>query len=590
MANNSVAEPIDEVKGMTPFWQMIRDIRGGTASMRDAGRLYLHQEPAESESDYFNRLSRSVFTNFYKKTINVLVGKPLKDPIVLEEDVPDDIQAMMDNVDLQGSDLNVFARNVLQSAMDDGASHILVDFPAVEQQMEGLFPDGSLTLAQERDGGIRPYAIHIKAQDMLGWKFVVDVNGKKILTQIRFRELVKKDDPEDEFSQTFVERIRVYERGFVRIFERQKEAGGTTGNAGSGGGEDDYVQIAQFTTTLDFIPIITLYTNRVGFLLGEPLLQDFAYLNIAHWQSDSDQRHITHVARVPILFGTGLGTDEDGPSSFTLEIGMGTFTRGPKGSTLEYVEHTGAGVESGQKDLDNLVERMEAMAIAIITKRKPGGITATERVMDEAEAVSDLGLLARELESTLENMLDLFGVWMKKGPDAGGSVTVFKDFGIAIGSEKDLELLRKDRDANDLSLTTYWKEQKRRGLLSDDFNAEQEIDLLDLEGEGGGGKGIETDDEAAFNRVGDTTESSNGHTHVLEDNGWTNSTEGSGGNPHRHRWSAEGTETSEADGHVHGLTRRKAALAELDAEGNGEEDLDDEDDQQQLQPQAVAQN
>lgn len=577
MADNSVAEEIDEVKGMTPFWQMIRDIRGGTAAMRDAGRLYLHQEPAESESDYFNRLSRSVFTNFYKKTINVLVGKPLKDPIVLEEDVPDDIREMMDNVDLQGNDLNVFTRNVLQAAMDDGATHILVDFPAVEQQLEGLHPGGALTLAQEKSEGVRPYSIHIRAQDMLGWKFVIDLNGKKILTQIRFREIVKREV--DEFTQEFVERIRVYEPGNVRIFERVKEssrAGGSS-NAGNPQDDDDYILIAAFTTTLDFIPIVTLYTNRAAFMLGEPLLLDFAYLNVAHWQSDSDQRHITHVARVPILFGTGLGTDEDGPASFSLEIGMGTFTRGPKGSTLEYVEHTGAGVDSGQKDLENLVERMEAMAIAIISKRKPGGITATERVLDESEAMSDLGLIVRETESALENMLDLFGVWMNKGEDDGGSVTLFKDFGIGIGSDKDIELLRKDRDAGDLSLMTYWAEQKRRGLLSDDFDAETEIDLLDLEGDRGASKGIEPEGEADLNKVGDTTEVANGHDHVLEENNWTNEVDG-----HRHRWSAEGTETSEADGHAHTLTRRAEALRQEEAQAveSSTSDEDDEEGQQ----------
>ena len=564
MANNSVAEPIDEVKALTPFWQMIRDIRGGTASMRDAGRLYLPQEPAESESDYFNRLARSVFTNFFKRTINVLVGKPLKDPIILEEDVPEDIREMMDNVDLAGSDLNVFARNVLQAAMDDGVTHILIDFPAVQQQMEGLFPDGNLTLQQERDGGVRPYAIHIKAQDMLGWKFVTDVNGRKVLTQIRFREIVKIDSPGDEFQQEFVERIRVYEPERVRIFERQKETGraGGTGNVDNASGEDDYLQIADFTTTLTEIPIVTFYTNRVGFMIGEPLLLDFAYLNIAHWQSDSDQRHIVHVARIPILFGTGLGTDEDGPASFTLEIGMGTFTRGPKGSTLTYVEHTGAGVESGQKDLDNLVERMEALAIALITKKNSGGVTATERVINEMESVSDLGLIARELESALENMLDWFGIWMNKGEDSGGSVTVFKDFGIAAGSDKHLELLQKDRAAGDLSLTTYWNEQKRRGLLSDDFDAEQEIELLNLESAGDtSGEGLEVDETTALNRIGDTTAASDGHQHILEDDGKTNEVNG-----HRHRWTAEGTETTEADGHVHALERRTQALQTLEAQ------------------------
>ena len=37
---------------------------------------------------------------------------------------------------------------------------------------------------------------------------------------------------------------------------------------------------------------------------------DLAWLNLAHWQSASDQRHILHVARVPFLFGRGLSEGE----------------------------------------------------------------------------------------------------------------------------------------------------------------------------------------------------------------------------------------------------------------------------------------
>ncbi len=577
MADKSVAEPIDEYQLLSPFWQMIRDIRAGTAAMRDAGRIYLPQMPAEGETTYLNRLKMSVFTNFYKKIVGTLVGKPLKDPVVLEDDVPEAIRDYMDNVDLLGTDLNVFSRNVLESAVDDGVTHILVDFPVTREEIPGAFPDGTLTREQERLLGVRPYAIHIKALDLIGWKYFVDSNGRKVLTQIRYKETVKRPDPESEFLQIFVERVRVYDAASegvaaqVRIFEKQPKPQGSSQKV-----EDEWVLIASHPLSLDFIPLVTMYTNRAGFLSGTPWLLDLGYLNIAHWQSDSDQRNIVHVARVPILFSQGLGSDEEGPSSFTLEVGSGTMVKGPKGSDLKYVEHTGAGIAAGRTELQDLEERMQALGASVLVKTATGSETATGDIIDKAEEESELGLVARELESTLENMLDLFAQWLKLGQDSGGSVTVFKDFGISLGADKDLELLQKDRAAGDISRPTYWQAQQRRGVLPDDFDPEKEEELLDAESESLEFEDLESAG-GALNRIGDTTGSADGHTHTLQDDGWTNEVNG-----HRHRWTPEGTVTSTTDDHNHALTRRSEAVAQLETQKDGEEsDIDSDDGTQQ---------
>lgn len=549
-----VVEPVAEYKVMQPFWTMIRDIRNGTASMRDAGRLYLPQHPAEGETSYFARLSVSVFTNFYKKTVDKLVGKPLKKPVVLEEDVPEDIVDMSDDIDRNGTDINVFSRNVLQAAIDDGVTHVLVEFPVANGDgalVQGDFPDGSLTLEQERRLDVRPYARHIKALDLIGWKFFITRSGQKILTQIRIAEFTRKPDPESEFNTIMVPRVRVYDAQpgqmvRVRVFEETNTQSDDT----------DWVVVEEGVLTIDFIPIVTMYTNKKGFMVGEPLLMDFAYLNIAHWQSDSDQRNIVHVARVPILFSTGLGSNEEGPSSFVLEVGMSTVTKGPKGSTLEYVEHTGAGVDAGQKDLDDLVMRMSSLGLEMITL-KPGNVTATGKAIDTAEGVSDLGLLAMEFESMMEEVLDLFGVWLNKGEDAGGTLSVFKDFGIILSDNEDITSLQSMRTAGDISQKTYWNELKRRGLLSDDFDPEDEIDLLDAESprlrdELDTESLSDEEREAATTGpgVGETTGTADGHTHTLQDNGSTSTDE-----DHSHTWSPGATRTGTANGHSHSLAR-----------------------------------
>lgn len=544
---SAVAVPIDEYRALAALWMMIADLQGGTAAMRDAARVYLPQEPAEGDDEYIKRLSRSVLTALYTKIADRIVGKPLKDPIVVEN-LPPRIEEMLNNIDLQGSDLNVFARNVLSRAVDDGVTHVLVDFPQTTS-IRGDHPDGRMTIAQERAAGIRPYAVHIPAGDLIGWKYETDISGRRKLTQIRYREFVKVQDPEDEFSQIQQTRIRVLDDdGRVRVYVPAE------------GDEDDWVILEEFQRTQTGIPLVTLYTRRTGFMSGIPLLLDVGYLNIAHWQSDSDQRNIVHVSRVPILLATGFGDGAGKPGQapapeFSLEVGAGSFTKAPKGADMKYVELQGHSIEAGSSDLKNLEERMETIGADLLIKRPSGDVTATGRIIDTAEGESELGLIARELESFLEDMLKLFGFWMGT-PAEEATVSVFKDFGVALGAGDDMKLLQTDRANGDISRETYWAEQQRRGVLADTFDAEAES--VRIEEEAAASMEGEEDEEGGggTNSPGDTTAEADGHAHTLEEGGFTDTVNG-----HRHQWQPEATMTSVQNDHDHDLPARRDRAA-----------------------------
>jgi hypothetical protein len=92
-------------------------------------------------------------------------------------------------------------------------------------------------------------------------------------------------------------------------------------------------------------------------------------------------------------------------------------------------------------------------------------------------------MVSQELENCLEEMLVWFAKWLELGDD-GGSLSVFKDFGIEQADAADIEILLKAKQAGEISQVTFLKEIKRRGLLSDDFDPQTEIDLLDIDGAG----------------------------------------------------------------------------------------------------------
>ena len=583
---DAVAIPNEEYQRSLPYWNLTATLREGTNAMRAAGKEYLPQEEDETPKAYENRLRRSVLTNLYKKSADKLCGKPLKKPIIVEEDVPEEIRQLLEDVDSVGTRLDVFAKNVMQQAIDDGVTHILVEFPnsnkAGQEIGRFLNPDGtrSLTVEQAKTLNVRPYARHIKAEDLIGWQWEV-IDGRKTLTQIRIFEWGRTASDDDEFKQVRVQRVRVIERDQWRLYEKRKKAQE---------GEDEWMLIESGANTLGEIALSTLYTNQSGYMIGRPWLEDIAWLNVAHWQSDSDQRNLLHVARVPILFAKGFGDDD---SAFSISIGSNSFVKGPSSADLKYVEHSGKGIEAGRLDLKDIEERIQQLGLEMLIKRPSGNTTATARALDQAEADSALGMVSQELENVLEEMLDYFAKWMELGEESGGSLTVFKDFGIETADAADIEILLKAKQAGEISQVTFLKEVKRRGLLSDDFNPQTEIDLLDIEGSGSasiieeddidpltGDPTGETKEVPGRNAVGDVTSEEAGHRHTLEENGKMSTEIDEHGHSHTHTWDEFAVRTSVDEGHSHVLLTRaaqtKAPAPVIPPPGAGDDEDEDE--------------
>ncbi len=119
-------------------------------------------------------------------------------------------------------------------------------------------------------------------------------DGKLVLTALRIKEVVVEDG--DDFGQTKVEQIRYLTPGKVEIYRKSR---GTEGAA-------NWEIFDQWETSRKDITPVTLYTKRTGFMCGSPPLLNMALLNIKHWQSQSEQDNILHVARVPLLTVFGL--------------------------------------------------------------------------------------------------------------------------------------------------------------------------------------------------------------------------------------------------------------------------------------------
>lgn len=434
---------------MAPRIDLIATLMGGTEVLRDKGQAYLPRYTAESEANWNERLHRATLTNYFRRTIESLVGKPFSNPIVFGDDMPKELVDLSENIDHEGNHINVFGRRVFQDALSKGLTHILVEYP-------NTIAAGVQTKADEVDINATPYFVHILPENILA-AYCENRNGVEFLTHVRIFE---QETVRDGFDEVVVQRVRVLEPGKWELWRKDARNRWAVEDSGE--------------TSLDFIPLITFYADREDFMVAHPPLLDLAYLNIAHWQSSADQTNILTVARFPMLAGSGVNDEEA-----QIKIGPKQLltTMNPDGKYY-YVEHSGKAIDSGRQHIKDLQEEMSILGIELL--KKSGDATATAKAIDTAENLSMLQALAILFGDALEQAYDIAAKWMNLGKKAG-SVTINSDFGLSMNDAVDVPVLQFARTAGEISHDQFISELQRRGILADDFDPEADAALLEQE-------------------------------------------------------------------------------------------------------------
>lgn len=439
---------------MIPRWDKINAVLGGTETMRLANEAYLPKHTEETQLAYEERLKRSVFTNVTDQTLDTWTGKPFSEKIRVNDDVPEQIVSFLPDIDLCGNELQVFARNWFRKGLAKAFAHVLVEYPRVD-------PEQVQTRADDKQAGLRPYLVLIEPESVLGASSEIR-NGQEIITQLRVFEMVLVDDPENEFVKKRVPRIRVYDIGRVRLYEWQKVDGKK---------DEIWVQIDEWESDFkNTVPLVTFYAHREEFMVGKPPVEDLADLNIAHWQSASDQTAILTVTRFPQLAVSGA-MEKD-----SLVIGPNRVIHlTDSNAKVYYVEHNGAAIAAGENDLKRLQEQMHTYGTQFL-QRQPGRVTATARTLDTAEATSALQDAAIRFNDALNQALQYMAEWIDEKD--GGTVAVQTNFGITEGSAESLQTLQQTRLNGDISREQYVRELTQRGVLSDLFDPKENANEL----------------------------------------------------------------------------------------------------------------
>lgn len=447
---------------MTKQWSVVSDLMGGTASMRAAGEGRMPKQPREDSEDYTYRLSTSTLFPAFPRTVGVMAGKPFSKEIVLGDDVPPRIKELAQDIDGEGRSLHAFSADLMGEAMASGFGGILVDYTRTE--------GAARTQAEEKALGARPYWVHVKHDRILGWK-IGKIGGVTALTQLRISETGEVAD--GDYGTKTVKRVRVLTPGAWQVWQE--------------GGDSVYTLFDSGTTTLKVIPFVPIYGKRLAFMRGTPPLLDLAYQNVKHWQQQSDQDDSARFARKRLLVLSGIddGADITAGSSYALKL--------PRGATAEVVQGSAESVTVGRAELDALEAQMIQAGAELLVAR-PGQRTATEASNDAEANKSDLQRIVETFEDSIDQALQLTADWLKL--PQGGHCSLFKDFAASSLSEATAQLLVAMQQGGIISKATVIREQQRRGILSPDLVAEDELAAAEEDGPPLGSVGLRDEPEA----------------------------------------------------------------------------------------------
>jgi hypothetical protein len=453
MKKADVSTPSPRVEYLEGQRQLVRTIMGGTFAMREAGQKYLPKHPAESDGVYKTRLEKTFLDNFVSQAIDKAADKLFAKPIKVD-DVPPDIETLLENIDRQGRALDPFMMDVAKQAFTDGVSFVMADMPP---------SDGIRTLAEEKQAGIRPYALHIKPQDILETVSEM-IGGVETLTRVRMREVVQQPDG---WEYVTIEQIRVWYReptGLVR-WELYRQ-----------GDKKEWIMVQEGATTFKQIYLVPFYTNRVGLMEGLPPFQNIAESNLEHWQWKSEHAHALSMQCFGMLTAVGVSEESE------IQIGPAKVLRSSSpDAKFAYTETTGTGVTLAADALKAIEGRIESAGVNLRVENA-GQVTATAAALDSEEANAALKAVAAGFSDSIELLFQYFAEMLSLDPANAGEAHVNDDFGTKKGTDAGLQEITKGRALGDISREAWLDVLRWRGELPEYFDAEEDAERLQAEG------------------------------------------------------------------------------------------------------------
>lgn len=382
----TIDNPHDDYVYWFPVWRKCRDAYRGQEAVHERGEVYLAKLSGQDPDQYKKYRDRAMFFNATGRTVDGMVGMIMRKSPVIE--APTSMQAIFDDIDLKGTDINDFADSLVQELSISNRAGILVDLP--KDSTVGM------TVAQMELSGIRPYASLYKAEDIIDWRFE-RVNNRYMLVMVKLREY-------DDDNNEFIRLLRLTDAGYqVELYPK--------GASGYDELPRDVFLPLMNNAPLRYIPFV--FDSDIF----KPPLIDLVNVNIAHYRNSADYEHGLHFTGLPtpIFWGADL-IDEAGKSIVNLGSTAAYGFNNPDGHA-EYLEFTGTGLGALKTAMDDKVNYMVALGSRYLGAEKRAAETAEAMTIRNAGENSVMGKVAGYASIMMTKALRIIAEWSRITPD-----------------------------------------------------------------------------------------------------------------------------------------------------------------------------
>ena len=365
-----------------PRWRyLISSYNGGFDYRRDRLemlRKYINEDQAPG-AQYSNRLNYTALENACKLVVDTYKSflfrtTPVRAFSNLQENPL--VEDFVEDADLDGTSLDAFIQQCNTYAMVYGSVWVGMDKPANQNVT---------TLAQELEGGIRPYTTMITPENVTNWKFERQATGRYELTSLQ----VKESDSEN------ITIFRLWTRETVQRYEYNKETNRAT-------------LLEEIANPIGAIPFVQLKANQSPVRgVGMSDIADVAKVQQAIFNLLSEAEQNIRISSHPSLVAT---------PEVDVAAGAGAIITVESTTAPELKPYL---LQPSGASIDSIIKVIEKHQEMIMKMTHLEAVSATKTIAKSGVALqvefnmlnNRLGEKATQLEKFEKKLWKLFQIW-----------------------------------------------------------------------------------------------------------------------------------------------------------------------------------
>ena len=258
-----------------------------------------------------------------------------------------------------------------------------------------------------------------------------------------------------KFGHTLISIRLVYELDGWTLYEKQKDAEG----------KEDWVKVGEGQIVirgkpLDFIPVKTIYVNKIAAMHSELPILDFSNENFRYFSIDSDRRFSSHMTAYPIGIFPGVRKDEIIDEQDGKQFGIGPFVAlclKNADSKPYWMETKGIAPGILESELETSESKMAKYTLRLFsTKSESANRPLGETKLNAAAENSILQSMAIDLGMGMEEGLQTMEDWGSSNPKKI-SYKLNNDYTALTMDPSLLDRLSDMVDKEQLPLESLWK-------------------------------------------------------------------------------------------------------------------------------------